>query len=652
MYSKKKSGFTNLLFIIGVFALFLVATQISYGLTPYDNFSNPAIDVSKWNQNDYAREIWDGQLRLKTRSSANSTGTTDTNIRFQNPASINSMEAKVTPMALDNPQGARLTAYMGGLFFNDGTEGRAPGLFTGDIFAYVGVGGSTPPTLHWFVLRYVHPTDPTKTEVVGFGDFDLVPAVGTQYTFSVSWDGPSFTFKVSDGFTTEEVPFNHGLAVEDANMPAKWIAARISSNAGREALIETLIDDVKINGSLYDDFSGDTIDTTKWRTNDGVNDYVRDIYNEALRLKVRTSEADTNTIQWNQVNMSSTKLPDVVQANVTLRDYSNPNGMYLRAGVSGEYYNDGTNKDWEGEVSANVAVGGTGEDPVAYWNVVRHTDQTDPNQIAILASGDFTTPITLNTAYTLLLGWDGTMFTFKIDDEEATYTPTTKIKKVIHPTRKLQIRVLNPDTQESLKESLIDATFDDVMVGSSSPPKQYRLKVIASAAKKGGGVVKSTDDLISCGDGGSCANMYTEGTPVVLEAIPNEGSVFAGWTPVSLGCGTEPTCEVILNKNTTVKAKFVGPNKLKVKVASKKGGVGTVTSNITGLDGESINCPATLCENYYTLTDTVTLTAAPQGDSAFLGWKPTSLGCGVNFTCEVPMDRTRNIQAVFGPQAP
>jgi hypothetical protein len=184
---------------------------------------------------------------------------------------------------------------------------------------------------------------------------------------------------------------------------------------------------------------------------------------------------------------------------------------------------------------------------------------------------------------------------------------------------------------------------------SASSTKQYRLKVIASSSKNGAGVIDSGDGLISCGDGGACISNFDAGTPVVLEAIPNQGSVFVNWTPTSLGCGTDPTCGVVLIKSMTVKAKFQGPNRLKVKVVSKKGGSGGITSNNPGLDGNPIDCPATLCENYYTLSDTVTLTAKVQGTSTFTGWKPSSLGCGTNLTCDVPMNSTRNVQAIFGP---
>jgi hypothetical protein len=183
----------------------------------------------------------------------------------------------------------------------------------------------------------------------------------------------------------------------------------------------------------------------------------------------------------------------------------------------------------------------------------------------------------------------------------------------------------------------------------ASSTKQYRLKVAASSSKNGAGVIESDDGLISCGDGGACMYDYDEGTTVVLESIQNEGSALVKWTPTWLGCGTEPTCAVTISKNITVKAKFQGPNKLNVKVVSKKGASGTVTSSIPGLDGNPIDCPATICQNYYTLNDTVTLTATPLGISSFAGWKPSSLGCGTNVSCGVAMDRTRNVQAVFAP---
>ena len=204
----------------------------------------------------------------------------------------------------------------------------------------------------------------------------------------------------------------------------------------------------------------------------------------------------------------------------------------------------------------------------------------------------------------------------------------------------------------ALDASEIQAIYNAGSAGKCKEKGEYLLKVISSSSKKGAGVITSNDGMISCGDGdddSACTYDYVEVTTVVLDATPDEGSVFAGWTPTSLGCGTEPTCEVTMDKSRTVKAKFRGPNELRVKVASKNGGSGTVTSDIPGLGGNTIDCPANLCENYYSLEDTVILTANPQGASTFLGWKPSSLACGTGLTCEVPMGHNRNVRAIFGP---
>ncbi len=182
---------------------------------------------------------------------------------------------------------------------------------------------------------------------------------------------------------------------------------------------------------------------------------------------------------------------------------------------------------------------------------------------------------------------------------------------------------------------------------------EFRLKVAPSSSKKGGGGITSSDGMISCGNGSTtCEYTYSDGTPVVLEATPDERSAFSGWTPASLGCGTDLICGFAMSKKMSVKAKFTGPNKLKVKAVSKKGASGSVTSDTTGLDGNTIDCPEISCQNEYVLTETVTLTATADGGSKFLGWKPTSLGCGMESTCQVTMDRARTVQAVFGQAAP
>jgi hypothetical protein len=473
MFTKKSSSGMLTIFIslIGVFFLSLAVPQTGLGLNLYDDFSSPAINTLKWQEYEFAREIQNGQLLLKVRSSVNTTGIIENALSFQDPASINSIEAKVTPLAFNNPQGAKIDIFMGGRFFNAG--GGTPGTYTGDVFATLSIGGSgTSPVATWFVIRYTA-NNTSVYDVIGSGAFTLTPELGTQYTAFVGWNEGSkqFTFRISDGVTTEEKVFTTVLTVAPANMPMKFLYERISNNVGLEASVEALFDDVKTNGSasVYDDFSADIIDVTKWQA---YYDLVRDVDNGALRLMRRTSTADTGAASSYALQFANPELIKTMQAQVTPLAYSNPNGLDTKANISGRYYNDGTLNGYQGDVIAGVGIGGTGASPFASWTLRRHTDPTDSSLTEPLATGDFSTTITLGTPYTLFVSWDGAGFIFKVNDEVATYVPGT-VHPPNYPMRRLQARTLSAGGQESL----IEATYDNVMVELETYPGTYGTQI-------------------------------------------------------------------------------------------------------------------------------------------------------------------------------
>lgn len=623
--------------LVSICLLSMIIPQSSFSLTLYDDFSGTLIDKTRWGQNDFVREIQDEQLRMKVRTTSSDTGPLVTNhVSFPEPQSINTIEAKVKPLAYYNPDNTSVRAGISGEYYNDGTYNN----WEGEVSASISIGGNSERLVAlWGIVRHTNPTDPNPVESLYSGEFATPIDIGTFYTLSLSWEGGSFTLKVNN----EEVKYTPSTPVEGVIHTARRIQNRVLYPEGKNAYMEVLFDDVKVNGELYDDFSGDTINLENWTTPEGTYDLVRNVEDGGLRMKIRTSEIDTNAMTTNSLGFTDSVATNIIQVDITPLAYVNPSGITIHTIIAGEYYNDGTNNGWEGEVSAYVGIGGTGADPVGSWSVKRHTNASDPNQVETLASGDFATPIDLFTPYTFLLFWNGTHFIFRLNDEEATYTPTTAVHPVLHPAKRLQARALSPDG----KESMIDATFDNVMVIAQG---EYRLKVVSSSSKNGSGSIRSNDGIISCGDGGACIYGYAKNTKITLEASPNAGSVFAGWTPTSLKCGNSITCEVTVDKSKTVTAKFRGPNKLKVKVRSKNGGAGSVSSHLAGIGGSIIDCPSSLCEGYFTLTDTVPLTATPQGTATFGGWKPSSLDCGAELTCNVPMNRTRNVQATFiGP---
>jgi hypothetical protein len=178
----------------------------------------------------------------------------------------------------------------------------------------------------------------------------------------------------------------------------------------------------------------------------------------------------------------------------------------------------------------------------------------------------------------------------------------------------------------------------------SDETKEYKLTVGKKRINKGDGLVHSDDGTISCGT--VCSGMYYANAPITLWATPSSGSLFEGWTPTSLNCGTSPTCSVTMNGKHKVKAIFRGPYRLMTKIKSKNAGSGSVTADINGI-GTGINCPVFSCEDYYPYDTSVVLTAQPNGGSQFMGWKPSSLGCGTNTTCTVPMTKKWSVTATF-----
>jgi hypothetical protein len=151
--------------------------------------------------------------------------------------------------------------------------------------------------------------------------------------------------------------------------------------------------------------------------------------------------------------------------------------------------------------------------------------------------------------------------------------------------------------------------------------------VTVTKAGNGAGTVASSPAGINCGS--TCSKTYIAGTSVTLAATPSAGSTFTGWS--GGGCtGTAP-CTFATNTSVTVTASFSiatsTPTSTSFTVNVGKTGPGTITSSPSG-----INCGSS-CSATYSTGKTVTLTATPNQDFAFIGWRG---GCsGSSRTCTV-----------------
>ena len=162
----------------------------------------------------------------------------------------------------------------------------------------------------------------------------------------------------------------------------------------------------------------------------------------------------------------------------------------------------------------------------------------------------------------------------------------------------------------------------------------YTLTV--AKAGTGGGGVTSADGLINCGD--DCNEVYGNFRAITLTALPNEGSLFTGWTGACTNVSGD--CVVSMTGRKNVTAKFNATYTLTI---SKRGtGTGTVTS----ADG-LINC-GTDCSENYTANTVVTLTATPSAGSTFAGWSGSCTGTA---SCTVTLSAAKNARATFNLQA-
>ncbi len=161
----------------------------------------------------------------------------------------------------------------------------------------------------------------------------------------------------------------------------------------------------------------------------------------------------------------------------------------------------------------------------------------------------------------------------------------------------------------------------------------YALTVLRTGP--GAGAVASADFGIACGS--ECTDVYGAGAVVSLTALPEAGSVFAGWS--GGGCSGTGACAVTMNATQSVTARFEiapapGGETLTVSVV----GNGTVTSLPAGID-----CAPT-CSFSFAAGAQVTLSPSPAPDWAGTTGDPCVPGAA---SCTVTMAGARNVTFYF-----
>ncbi len=159
---------------------------------------------------------------------------------------------------------------------------------------------------------------------------------------------------------------------------------------------------------------------------------------------------------------------------------------------------------------------------------------------------------------------------------------------------------------------------------------QYALSITKSGS--GTGVVASRPAGISCGT--ACMASFGAGALIVLNATPDAGSIFAGW---SGACSGTAACEVTMSGARSATATFT-VSQFALSVSTAGTGSGTVISTPAG-----ISCGTTCSASFATGTS-VTLTPAAASGSTFAGWSGACTGTG---TCTVAMTSAQSVSATF-----
>jgi hypothetical protein len=431
-----------------------------------DDFSSAYIDGSKWRQRTYVKEIVDGQYvsKLGNRSPGMgaeiSPGKFRNNLGFASPDTINSIECEITIVEakLDSAPDSKSFARIAGYFYNKNETGGA----TGDIFAVIKIGdrGNGKLEAYWQVKELL--TDDTESKsVIGSGtilDLDN-PKVNPPYKVKISYDGDrTFSFFVNEFSDSYSGPIKRRVAVTTRKRISTCINATNGSNNG---FVFAKFDNVYINNqtTIYDDFSSDLIDPTKWEE----DEWVRESSSGYLRANIigNGSTRAANTVL-------TEKDAPYFEAKVRIDSSSQLSpGAWGIGRIQGYFYNDsrgpgsGQNHNkYEGDVFVQVRLRYNSDGTLSANAYVDRTNDENESSYTNLFSHDFSGPIVLDTDYILSIRFKGKKLIFSCSGETAEYEITTPIYTAYGEHRLLRSRVhLDPGETGYMK-----VWFDDVYI--------------------------------------------------------------------------------------------------------------------------------------------------------------------------------------------
>jgi hypothetical protein len=164
--------------------------------------------------------------------------------------------------------------------------------------------------------------------------------------------------------------------------------------------------------------------------------------------------------------------------------------------------------------------------------------------------------------------------------------------------------------------------------------------VTVTISGDGSGLVTSDPAGLVCGGAQTACTMVVDGAGVAkLTAIPTEGAAFIYWGGACAGTGD---CFVDGSSDATVDARFERYRTLTIETSGS--GVYAVTA-----PGTQVNCSAGTCVYVFPPRTEVTLIAATDDRSAFIGWIDACSETATYPQCSIVLDRDVTVGARFAP---
>jgi len=220
---------------------------INNSSTIYDDFSAATIDLSKWTNSEWVREISNGRLQSIYKRS-NSTGQVNTYLSAKDTPYFEATARIDSSTQISN--GAVAVARLQGYYYNDS---RGPGsgndynVYEGDIFVQIRLEYRSDGTLSAiaFVDRSNEPDESNYTNLFSH-TFATPIFLDTDYTLSINYEKDTLIFKCND----ETALYTITSPMYPPYGEHRLLRSRLYLDPGESGYLKTQFDNIYIKGPI------------------------------------------------------------------------------------------------------------------------------------------------------------------------------------------------------------------------------------------------------------------------------------------------------------------------------------------------------------------------------------------------------------------